>query len=193
LNGSYWATPLTSRLGVASNRGSFPPRDMHRPLQLFKHRGRKPTTKRADKASPLPTSWCFPHPTGTGSKPRGDFSPPATSLRGSKEPRCKGNPSTYLRRPKPVNKGGSSPTLRPTSPPQAEAPLSSCYSLDETSSAAYPRPNAFTLSASGRTIGNTSPCSRTIGLSYARSHSRSITGRRPPHLHFRGACPTSAG
>ena len=93
-----------------------PPGDMHRHLRMPKHRGRKPTTKRADTASPLPTSRSFPHPTGNGSNPRGEFSPPKTFLSGSDEPRYKGKSSTYLQRPSPVNKGGSSPTLRPTGP-----------------------------------------------------------------------------
>jgi len=51
----------------------------------------------------------------------------------------------------------------PIGTPQAEAPLSSCYSLDETSSVVHPWSNILTLSASGRTRGNTSPCSRIIG------------------------------
>ena len=85
------------------------------------------------------------------------------------------------------------PYLPPIGPLRVEAPLSSGFSLDETSSTEYPRPNAITLSASEQSRGNTSPCSRTIGRIYVRPHSRYITGSRLPHLHSRGACPISVG
>ena len=71
----------------------------------------------------MPTQRSFPHPIENGSKSRGDFSPPTTFLRVSKEPRYKGKPSAYLRRPRPVNKGGSSSTLRPTGPHKQKLPL----------------------------------------------------------------------
>jgi len=65
-------------------------------------------------------------------------------------------------------------------PPQIEDSLFSPYSLDETLSAAQPRPSAFTPSASGQTISYTSPCSRTTGRSCARPRSWSVTGTLPP-------------
>ena len=85
------------------------------------------------------------------------------------------------------------PHSQPNGPPPAEAPLSFWHSLKEISAAARPWPNALTLSASGRTKGNTNLCSRTTGMSCVRPHSRSITGRRPLHFHSHGACPTSGG
>ena len=69
----------------------------------------------------MPTQQCVPHPIGIGSKSRGYFSP-TTFLRGPKEPRCKGQPLTHLRRPRLVNKGGSSPTLRSMGPHKQKLP-----------------------------------------------------------------------
>ena len=64
------------------------------PLRLPQHRGRKPNTKRDNKASPSATSRYLPYPTDTESSLNGDFSPPTTSHQSPNGPRWRGNSSS---------------------------------------------------------------------------------------------------